>query len=172
VTGNDDDEDANDTDTSPLEERTVLLPELMSWRKPRSVLDTGLEENTVLGRTRDVSPPCVRRPAKVLAAVDGDSIGSSSPSAVSMLRRFSSRLGSLSGMMVPGLATADAQPPLTTKGLGADTGGCMGDAEGKMRWEGRKPVVRTERRVDCVAVVQGCVVEATRTAARGLAFPL
>jgi hypothetical protein len=41
-----------------------------------------------------------------------------------------------------------------------------------MRWEGRKPVVRTERRVDCVAVVQGCVVEATRTAARGLAFPL
>jgi hypothetical protein len=75
-------------------------------------------------------------------------------------------------MMVPGLATAAAQPPLTTKGLGADTGGCMGDAEGKMRWEGRKPVVRTERRVDCVEVVQGCVVEATRTAARGLAFPL
>jgi hypothetical protein len=126
----DDDKEGDDDEPTILVGSTVLFPELISCRKPRSVLDTGLEENTVLGRTRDVSPPCVR-PARVFAADDGDSIGSSrslSSSAVSMLRRFSSRLGSLlSGMMVPGLETVRKTPPLV-KRL-AETGGCMDEAE-------------------------------------------
>jgi hypothetical protein len=152
-----------------LEGSTVLLPELMSCRKPRSVLDTGLEENTVLGRTRDVSPPCVS-PAKVSAADEGDNMGSSSPSAASILRRFSSRLGSLSGMMEPGLVTLRKSPLL--KGLVDTAGGCIGDdaaAEERRRWVGRNPVVSTERRVDWVPV--NWLVEVTTTA-RALFFPL
>lgn len=79
----------------------ALFPEL--WRKtPTSWLETGLEENTVLGRARAVLD--WDNPARVLAVVEGDSIGSSSsPSAASMFSRFSSRLGSVSGMMVAGL---------------------------------------------------------------------
>lgn len=79
----------------------ALLPEL--WRKtPTSWLETGLEENTVLGRARAVLD--WDSPARVLAVVEGESMGSSSsPSAANMLSRFSSRLGSLSGMMVAGL---------------------------------------------------------------------
>ena len=78
----------------------LLLPEL--WRKtPTSWFDVGLEENTVLGSARAVFE--WERPARVLAVVDGESIGSSSsPSAASMFSRFSSRLGSESGMMVAG----------------------------------------------------------------------
>jgi hypothetical protein len=95
---------------------TVLLPELISCKNPSSLLDTGFEENTVLGSTSEVSStdeplPCVK-PAKVLAADDGDNMGSSSPSAVSMLRRCSSRLGSMSGMMVLGLTEAEGNSPL------------------------------------------------------------
>jgi len=55
----------------------------------------------VFGRTRAVLD--CERPARVFAVAEGESIGSSSsPSAASMFSRFSSRLGSESGMMVPG----------------------------------------------------------------------
>jgi len=55
----------------------------------------------VLGRTRAVLD--WERPASVFAVAEGDNIGSSSsPSAASMFNRFSSRLGSESGMIVPG----------------------------------------------------------------------
>lgn len=78
----------------------LLFPEL--WRNtPTSWLDTGLEEKTVLGRTRAVLD--CERPASVFAVAEGDNIGSSSsPSAASMFNRFSSRLGSESGIIVPG----------------------------------------------------------------------
>jgi len=56
----------------------------------------------VLGRTRAVFD--WERPANVLAVAEGDNIGSSSsPSAANMFKRFSSRLGSESGIIVPGL---------------------------------------------------------------------
>ena len=79
----------------------VLFPEL--WRNtPTSWFDTGLEENTVLGRASAVLE--LVSPARVLAVVEGESIGSSSsPSAASIFSRFSSKLGSESGMMVAGL---------------------------------------------------------------------
>ena len=61
----------------------------------------------MLGNTRAVLD--CDRPARVFAVAEGDNIGSSSsPSAAKMLRRFSSRLGSESGMMVPGLVGAGA----------------------------------------------------------------
>lgn len=81
----------------------VLFPELISWRNPTSWF-TGLEENTVLGSTSEVSIelfPDDVNPARVRAV--GESIGSSSPSAANMFNKFSSRLGSESGIMVPGL---------------------------------------------------------------------
>ena len=74
----------------------------------------------MLGRTRDVSiDPFTEEvnPARVRAV--GDNIASSSPSAASMLRRFSSRLGSGSGIMVPGL-----ELDLIVKD-GELTGGCI-----------------------------------------------
>ena len=65
----------------------------------------GLLENTVFGKIILVLDWL--RPARVLTETDGDIMGSSSsPSAARMFRRFSSRLGSLSGIMVPGLAEA------------------------------------------------------------------
>jgi len=74
----------------------------------------------VFGRTREVSiDPLTEEvnPARVRAV--GDNITSSSPSAASMLRRFSSRLGSGSGMIVPGL-----ELDLMVKD-GELTGGCI-----------------------------------------------
>ena len=53
----------------------LLFPEL--WRNtPTSWLETGLEENTVSGRTRAVLD--CERPARVFAVAEGDNIGSSS----------------------------------------------------------------------------------------------
>ena len=53
----------------------LLFPEL--WRNAlTSWLETGLEENTVFGRTRAVLD--CERPARVFAVVEGDNIGSSS----------------------------------------------------------------------------------------------
>ena len=79
----------------------LLFPEL--WGNAlTSWLETGLEENTVFGRTRAVLD--CERPARVFAVADGDNIGSSSsPSAASIFNKFSTRFGSESGMMVPGL---------------------------------------------------------------------
>ena len=82
----------------------LLLPELCR-NTPTSWAEIGLLENTVLGSTRAVLDWL--SPARVFTETDGDSMGSSSsPSAARMLRRFSSRLGSVSGMMVPGLEEA------------------------------------------------------------------
>ena len=82
----------------------LLLPELCR-NTPTSWAEMGLLENTVLGSTSAVLDWL--SPARVFTETDGDSMGSSSsPSAARMLRRFSSRLGSVSGMMVPGLEEA------------------------------------------------------------------
>lgn len=55
----------------------------------------------MFGKTRAVLD--CERPARVLAVAEGDNIGSSSsPSAANMFNKFSSRLGSESGIIVPG----------------------------------------------------------------------
>jgi hypothetical protein len=108
---------------------TAPPPELCR-NTPTSWWETGLEENTVLGSAR--------------AVLEVDSIGSSSsPSAASMFSRFSSRLGSGSGMMVGGLGGVTMRY----------VGGCIACTTS---WVGRSPVVRTVRRVEgCTAAGEG-----------------
>ena len=86
----------------------LLFPELRR-NTPTSWLETGLEENTVSGRTRAVLD--CERPARVFAVAEGDNIGSSSSqfaaSIFNIYNKFSSRLGSESGMMVWLLSEAE-----------------------------------------------------------------
>ena len=119
--------------------KTVLRPELINWRKPMSWL-TGLDENTVFGRTIEVSIKELVEFVNELAA-DGDNIGSSSPSAANILRRFSSRLGTVSGMIVPGL-----EWELDNVKAAELAGGCIGLVTACADW--RMPAVRARRRVD------------------------
>lgn len=92
----------------------------------------------MFGRTRAVLD--CERPARVFAVAEGDNIGSSSsPSAASIFNKFSSRLGSESGMIVPGLVW------LLVCGRSLYGGGCMGWSSS---WLGRSPVVRTVLRVE------------------------
>ena len=79
------------------------------------------------------------RPARVLAVVDGESIGSSSsPSAASIFSKFSSRLGSESGMIVAG--------------FGGDRRRYVEGTACSTNWLGLSPVVRTVRKVEVVVV--------------------
>ena len=101
----------------------------------------------MFGRTKEVSMesfPDWVSPASVRAV--GDNIGSSSPSAAKMLSRFSSKLGSESGIMVPGLEFRRVNDD------GELAGGCIGG--GMISWAGRMPVVSTVRRVE-VSVLMG-----------------